>query len=245
VAFYGRHPQLGRLEELLAKVRNDSDAKRGKAILIRGRRRVGKSRLMEEFVERAGVPSVYYTASRRSTREELRLFAAEVANSELPGADVFDGVELASWDAALRLLATVVPDSGSVVVIDELPYLTANDSAFEGTLQKMFNRALSRRRMLLVGIGSDLAMMQALNAYDRPFHQRATEMVVPPLSPAEVAAMLQLAPADAFDAYLVTGGLPLVCGEWEPGLGLWEYLETALAEPTSALLVSAERALAC
>ena len=244
MAFYGRGNQLSRLDELLAKVRTDPDAKPGNAILIRGRRRVGKSRLVEEFVDRAGVPSVYYTASGRSTREELRLFAEEVASSDLPGADVFDGVELASWDAALRLLATAVPDSGSVVVIDELPYLTKRDPAFEGTLQKMFDRELSRRRVLLVGIGSDLAMMEALNAYGRPFHQRATEMVVPPLSPAEVASMLQLAPAEAFDAYLVTGGLPLVCGEWEPGQDLWEYLEDALAEPTSALLVSAERALA-
>ena len=81
-------------------------------------------------------------------------------------------------------------------------------------------------------------------AYGRPFHQRATEMVVPPLSPAEVGAMLQLGAADAFDAFLVTGGLPLICDEWTRGLSLWDYLGAALAEPTSALLVSAERALA-
>lgn len=220
------------------------DAKPGKAILIRGRRRVGKSRLVEEFVERADVPSVYFTASGRSTREELRLFAEEVAASDLPGASVFHEVELGSWEAALRLLATSVPDSGSIIVLDELPYLTVGDPAFEGTLQKMFDRELSRRRVLLVGIGSDLSMMEALNAYGRPFHQRATEMLVPPLSPAEVASMLHLSPAEAFDAYLVTGGLPLVCGEWDAGRDLWGYLAEVLDEPTSALLVSAERALA-
>ncbi len=244
MAFYGRESQLAKLNDLLAAVRTDADAKPGRAILIRGRRRVGKSRLVEEFLDRAGVPSVYFTASGRSTREELHLFAEEVAASDLPGAQVFDGVELASWDAALRLLATAVAEGGSVVVIDELPYLGAADPAFEGTLQKVFDRELSRRRVLLVGIGSDLAMMEALNSYGRPFHQRATEMVVPPLSPAEVAAMLKLAPAEAFDAYLVTGGLPLVCGEWKPGRDLKAYLRAALAEPTSALLVSAERALA-
>jgi hypothetical protein len=56
--------------------------------------------------------------------------------------------------------------------------------------------------------------------------------------------MLKLGPAEAFDAYLVTGGLPLICEEWQPGLSMWEYLEEALSSPTSALLVSAERALA-
>lgn len=236
--------QLQRLGELLARVREDQDAKPGRAILIRGRRRVGKSRLVEEFLARAGVPSVYFTASRRSTREELRLFAEEVASSDLPDADLFAGLELASWDAALRLLASAVPDSGCVVVIDELPYLTAGDPAFEGTLQKMFDRELSRRRVLLVGIGSDLAMMEALNEYGRPFHQRATEMVLPPLSPAEVASMLGLGAADALDAYLVTGGLPLICDEWRSGLDLGAYLRRAVPDPTSALLVSAERALA-
>jgi len=136
------------------------------------------------------------------------------------------------------------PDGGSVVVIDELPYLTNSDPGFEGTLQKMFDRELSRRRVLLLGIGSDLAMMETLNAYGRPFYQRATEMLVPPLSPAEVGTMLKLGAADAFDAFLVTGGLPLICDEWTQGLSLSEYLSAALDDPTSALLVSAERALA-
>ena len=243
-AFIGREAQLQRLDSLLSRVTTGDDAKPGRAVLIRGRRRVGKSRLVEEFVERAGLPYVFYTASGRSTPDELRLFVEEVAGSNLPGAAVFRDVQVASWDAALRLLASAVPDSGSVVVIDELPYLANSDPGFEGTLQKMFDRELSRRRVLLVGIGSDLAMMETLNAYGRPFHQRATEMVVPPLSPAEVGAMLKLGAADAFDAFLVTGGLPLICDEWSAGLSLWEYLAAALDEPTSALLVSAERALA-
>lgn len=85
-----------------------------------------------------------------------------------------------------------------------LPYLIANDTGFEGSLQKVFDRELSRRPVLLLCIGSDLAMMEALNDYGRPFHQRATEMVIPPLNPADVAAMLDLPPADAFDAFLIT-----------------------------------------
>jgi hypothetical protein len=86
--------------------------------------------------------------------------------------------------------------------------------------------------------------MEALNAYGRPFHQRAREMVVPPLSPLEVGAMLDLPPADTLDAYLITGGLPLVCDEWPRGMPMWEYLEESLTYPTSALIVSGERALA-
>ena len=60
-------------------------------------------------------------------------------------------------------------------------------------------------------------MMERLDDYKRPFHQRATVMVLPPLNPAEVGDLLGCSPADALDAYLVTGGLPLICQEWQPG----------------------------
>jgi AAA+ ATPase superfamily predicted ATPase len=207
---------------------------------------VGKSRLAEEFVERADVPHVFFTASAQSSKDaDLSLFIEAVVSSDLPDADIFRDQIPTSWDAALRLLAAALPvDRPSVVILDEMPYLIANDAGFEGTLQKFFDRDLSRRPVLLLCIGSDLAMMEALNEYGRPFHQRATEMVIPPLSPADVAIMLDLPPAEAFDAYLVTGGLPLVLDEWPSGASVTDYLTETVTDPTSALLVSAERALA-
>jgi hypothetical protein len=87
-------------------------------------------------------------------------------------------------------------------------------------------------------------MMEALNEYGRPFHQRATELVVPPLSPADAAEMLELSPADAFDAFLVSGGLPLILDEWPAGMTALDYVADAVTNPLSALLVSGERALA-
>jgi uncharacterized protein len=243
--FVGRERELASLERMLQRVAEGGRGDRpGRAVLMRGRRRVGKSRLVEEFVERAGVPYLFFTASAQPSMEaDLALFSEAALASEL--SDAFADQSPKSWDAALRLLASALPeDRPSVVVLDEMPYLLANDRGFEGTLQKLFDRELSRRPVLLVCIGSDLAMMEALNEYGRPFHQRATEMVVPPLNPAEVATMLDLAPADAFDAYLVTGGLPLILDEWPRGASPAGYLQEAVTDPTSALLVSAERALA-
>jgi AAA+ ATPase superfamily predicted ATPase len=252
VVFVGRTAQLARLDAFLQRVRTDQDSKPGQALLIRGRRRVGKSRLVEEFIGQAGVPCLFFAASGRPVRDELRLFAQEATTSSLPGAALFDGVELSSWDAALRLLATALADtgaagddsSGAVVVFDEIGYLIQADENFEGSLQRAFDRELSRQRVLLIGIGSDLSMMESLNDYGRPFHQRASEMVVPPLTPAEVGSMLGLTAADAFDAFLVTGGLPLICSQWASGAAQWDYLSNAVGDPTSALLVSGERSLA-
>ncbi|MFI7578037.1 ATP-binding protein [Micromonospora sp. NPDC049497] len=245
--FVGRGRELAQLDAMLARVRRGGRAGRpGRALLMRGRRRVGKSRLVEEFVERADVPHVFFTASAQpSVAADLALFVEAVAASTLPGAALFAAQQPRTWDAALTLLASALPtDRPSVVVLDEMPYLIATDPGFEGTLQKVFDRELSRRPVLLLCIGSDLAMMEALNAYGRPFHQRATEMVVPPLSPADVGGMLDLPAAEAFDAHLVSGGLPLILDEWPTGASLHDYLADAVADPTSALIVSGERALA-
>lgn len=243
----GRQRELAALDRMLRRVRGGGRGGRpGRAVLMRGRRRVGKSRLVEEFVERAGVPYLYFTASAQpSMAADLQRFVEAAASSSLPGAAGFPGQAPQTWDAALQLLASALPvDRPSVVVLDEMPYLISNDQGFEGTLQARFDRELSRHPTLLICIGSDLAMMEALNEYGRPFHQRATEMVVPPLSPGDVAEMLELPAAEAFDAYLISGGLPLVLDEWPAGARVSDYLADAVPDPTSALLVSGERAVA-
>ncbi|WP_233450418.1 AAA family ATPase [Streptomyces acidiscabies] len=177
---------------------------------------------------------------------ERTRFLDEVRHSSLPDTGLLAGVTgVAAWDTALRQLAAVLPDDApSIVVLDELPWMLEGDPVLEGTLQTVWDRVLSRKPVLLVLIGSDLAMMERLSAYGRPFHQRGVEMVLAPLSPAEVMAMTGLPAADAFDAHLITGGLPLVCQEWQEGESRAAFLSRAFDDPTSPLLVSGERALA-
>jgi hypothetical protein len=50
--------------------------------------------------------------------------------------------------------------------------------------------------------------------------------------------MLAWPAAEAFDAYLVLGGLPLVLDEWPSGLTALDYVAQVVADPLSALLVS-------
>lgn len=246
VAFIGRERELGTLDDLLGDVRAaGGDSRPGQCLLIRGRRRIGKSALVEAFVDRADVPSVFYTASGASTEIELEAFGEAVAGSTLPERSVFDDATPGNWSAALRQLAGLLPDDQpSVVVIDEVPYLVDRVDAFEGILQRAWDRELSRKPVLLILIGSDLSMMEALSSYGRPFHQRGKEMVLGPLNPADVGTMLKLEPADAFDAALVTGGLPLICAAWRPGVDIWRFLASELGNPVSPLTVSAERSLA-
>jgi hypothetical protein len=245
--FVGRGPELALLHDLIGEIRAGRADEAGRALLLRGRRRVGKSRLVEEFCEGAGVPWVFFTATAgevpaRERDEFIRVVAEE---STLPEREEFRELTVPTWAALLRQLAAALPDDQqSIVVIDELPHLVAGDPAFEGALQTAWDRYLSRRPVLLIGVGSDLSMMTMLTEYGRPFHQRATELVLPPLSPAAVQELTQLPAADAVDAFLITGGLPLVCRAWQPGMTVVDFLHRSFADPISALVVSGERSLA-
>ena len=71
--FAGRLEQLALLEADLAEVRSSG---RGRFVLVRGRRQVGNSRLIEEFIDRGGVPAVFFTATKgRESSAELNEFA--------------------------------------------------------------------------------------------------------------------------------------------------------------------------
>lgn len=201
---------------------------------MRGRRQVGKSTLLTEWLRRSRVPAVFFTASRRAPAREIEFFARDVAESSLPlgGGLLYRPPHPADWDDALSLLAST-HDTGvsAVVVVDEFPYLVASDQSVETTFQKLWDRRLRHLPLLLVLVGSDLGMMAALTGYDRPLYGRSSgELVIDPLSPLDVATLLGLGPAEALDAYLVVGGFPGVVTSW-PRASAAAFVESALADP--------------
>lgn len=240
--FVGRERELALLEQRLAATRR---AGRGELIAMRGRRRVGKSRLVEEFARRAGCPYVFFTAVQEEGEVELVRFTRALERSQAPGgAAVESGLRPETWEAALALAVEGATRSEPLIlVIDEFPYLAAKEPSIEAVLQAVWDRTLQNAPVLVVLIGSDEAMMSALTERGRPLYDRAREMAIEPLSPADIGDLLELEPADALDAHLVIGGFPVLALEWERGRRLAAYVREALTDPTSFLVVSAERVL--
>ncbi|HEX2418643.1 MAG TPA: DUF234 domain-containing protein [Micromonosporaceae bacterium] len=238
-SFVGRRRELTSLSRRLELVTED---RRGTAVTIRGRRQVGKSRLVEQFCHDADTPYVYFQASRGvSTTESLGEFVTTIRESSLPrGADIPAGPP-GNWLEAFKLLALVLPaGTPSIVVVDELPWLLQQDPHLEGQLQTAWDRHLSSRPLLLILVGSDLQMMAAFVGYDRPFYGRSDQLVIGPLNPAETAAMTGLSGSDALDAYLITGGFPGLCRVWRPGLPPQDFLAAECEDPASPLLTVGE-----
>ncbi|MFL6078277.1 MAG: ATP-binding protein [Mycobacteriales bacterium] len=215
-AFRGRAADLSLLEQQLRQVVRGKGGRRGRAAIVTGRRRVGKSRLVQEFCDRSGLPCVIFQAT--------------------PGRDTVAGSPAADWNQALEALACAVPDhTASIAVIDEVPWLVEQDPGFAGALRTVWDRHLSVKPVLLLLVGSDLPVMEALQLAGR-----TAKLTVDPLHLADVQAMTELPAAEAVDALLLTGGFPEVVRAWEPGMGLRDYLRQELADALSPLLTVGE-----
>ncbi|MGW4124398.1 ATP-binding protein [Nocardia sp. NPDC004711] len=144
----------------------------------------------------------------------------------------------------MRTLSIALPDdAASIVVLDEVPWLVEQDSEFEGALQTVWDRHLSAKPVLLVLVGSDIAVMEALQTHGRPFFGRAAKMTVAPLHLADVQAMTELPAAEALDALLITGGFPEIVQSWQSGMSRTDFLREVARNPLSPLLVAGELSL--
>jgi hypothetical protein len=243
--FVGRTHELSLLTKRLDRIRESGV---GVAVTIRGRRQVGKSRLAQEFCDRAGLPYVFFAATKgASPVEAVSGFADAIADSTLrvgaPGRALTPSPAAGSWADVFRVLADALPERPSIVVIDELPWLSEQDDVFDGALQTAWDRMLALRPVLLLLLGSDLHMMARLTSYDRPFFGRADNMVLGPLNPAEVGTATGLGPLEAIDAHLITGGLPGVLRSWPHGLPPLRFLEQECADPAAPVFSVPESAL--
>ena len=238
--FVGRSAELAKLR---AELRRTGPG--GRMLVVRGRRQVGKSTLLEHFLTGAEVPSAFLTAAAGAPPDvALSDALEEVASSGLEVADVARDARPSTWEGLLRLVArsTTRP---SVLVIDELPYLFAADPSFEGVLQRAWDRELSRSPVLLVLIGSDVSTMEMLTSHGRPLFGRAAELRVDALRPADLRDLLGLDAGGAFDAAVVTGGLPRLAQEWTAAgaADAMSFVASQLQDPTSPLVVLGERYL--
>ncbi|WP_433758017.1 ATP-binding protein [Nocardia sp. CA-135398] len=231
--FVGRKTELGLLRTRLQRV---AESRRGVAVAIRGRRQVGKSRLVQEFCDAEQVPYLYFTATKgMPVSESLATFLAELKRSGIAANPETLPETIGGWPDAFRLLASTLGDTPTTVVIDELPWLAEQDTVFDGALQTAWDRLLQQRPVLLLLLGSDIHMMERLTAYDRPFYGRADNLVLDPLNPAEVGHALGLDAAESIDAHLITGGLPGILRSWPHGLSPLEFVRRECDDPAAPL----------
>jgi len=242
--FWGRERELGRLHDELDAV---AQSGRGRMLAVRGRRQSGKSRLLAEFVARAEAPYAFTTAVKNApTNVQLQTVTSDLRTSRvpLPALDTAFAAAPASWADLFARLPLAFGGQPAVVVLDEFPWAAESDETLEGTLQAAWDRTFEQLPVLWVVVGSDLAMMERLTEHDRPLYGRAREMVVTPLSPAEVAAAIGDRDAiDTVDVYLATGGYPRLVSAAAEHPDAAAFVHAQLSDDTSPLMVTGQRVL--
>jgi AAA+ ATPase superfamily predicted ATPase len=206
--FVGRNRELQTLENFY------QSANAGLLILY-GRRRIGKTRLITYFLEQRQSPTFYWVATTHNEAFQLRdLSQAIMKYDPRMGSAPTDDFTFSSWENALHHLADVVVlrDEPHLVVLDEFTYLLRNEPAISSVFQKVWDHRLSQIPQLkLILTGSLIGMMaREVFSYQAPLYGRATTQVrLRPLPYAAVQALFPERQADERVAiYGVTGGVP-------------------------------------
>jgi AAA+ ATPase superfamily predicted ATPase len=169
-------------------------------MVVYGRRRCGKSTLLQEIVRSH---DMYYLADRREASLQIQSLAVEIAR-QIPG---FNEVDYPSWQALLQTL-NVRSKPGVCLLLDEFPYLVQVSPELPSLVQKFID---DRNTVInLIICGSSQRMMQGL-VLDAaaPLYGRATEILkVRPLEPFWIQEALAVRGIQAVEAYAVWGGVP-------------------------------------
>jgi AAA+ ATPase superfamily predicted ATPase len=191
--FWNRKGEQERLRAFLA-------APGGGLAIVYGRRRCGKSTLLQRVLDRK---AVYFQADQR----EAPLQMQSVLKALSPVLPDFDRASFADWDDLLAALYARTTKR-LCVCLDEFPYLVQGAPELPSVLQRYVDRPDGQIKWILCG--SSQRMMQGL-VLDRtaPLYGRATQIVkLEPLSAGWLTHALDLTPADAVESYAVWGGIP-------------------------------------
>lgn len=214
-----RNEFIGRQRELEA-LRRELGRDRPSVLIVLGRRRVGKSRLLVEVTRDR--PTIYYQATKIAESMSLKLFKAEA--EQIVGVDpLLDAVD--GWLGVLTYLEQIAASriNGLTVVVDEFPYLCETDPSLPSVLQKFCDGLRDRGSPFkLVLCGSKVAFMEDLLGEKNPMHGRQTfEMDVEPLPYRDAARFFpDWTPIDQLLAYGIFGGIPYYLNLCDPSASL-------------------------
>ncbi len=213
--FVGRRDELELLDGLWA-------VPRATLLILYGRRRVGKTRLLTHWLKRHGAYGLYWMAEATSAREQLRSFSQAIVHFIDPDTPTPIDFTYATWEQALRQVSLHAKTRRMALFIDEVTYLMEVNPSFVGILQKSWDHWLSSSNLMLALSGSQMGLMQKkILAYDAPLYGRDTAQLK--LSPMPFSATKKFFPdstdADRVAIYTMWGGVP----------AYWERLDLSLS----------------
>lgn len=197
--FVGRREELEKLNEM--HLRNSFEFS-----VIYGRRRVGKTTLINEFCKNKKV--IYFVGVESTEKENLENFSKAVFEATMPDMD------MPAFDSFYKLfdyIYEIVKEERIILVIDEYPYLAQSHSPISSILQAYIDKKFIDSKLFLILCGSSMSFMEyKVLGYKSPLYGRRTaQFKVRPFTYFESTEMLlNFSNEEKAILYGCTGGIP-------------------------------------
>ena len=176
-------------------------------VVLYGRRRVGKTTLISEFIK--DKKALFFLASEEAEAQNRNAFKEKVA--EFIDSDLLRSADIKNWDVLFKAIMDTPFESKPVIVLDEFQYLGKANPAFPSIFQRIWEEILKDRSVMVILCGSLISMMESQTlAYGSPLYGRRTAQIR--LKQIPFGYYHEFFPnksrKELIEMYAVTGGVP-------------------------------------
>ena len=214
-------------EQEMATLQREYDRDGSGLVVLYGRRRVGKTTLISEFIKNK--KALFFLASEESESQNRLAFQEKAA--DFLNSDLLKNVEVKSWDVLFRAIMDTHFDSKPVIVLDEFQYLGRSNPAFPSVFQRIWEEILKDRQVMVILCGSLISMMQSQTlAYDSPLYGRRTAQIRLKQIPFAYyhAFFPEKSRKELIEMYAVTGGVPKYIELFSQSKDIYSAIETCV-----------------
>lgn len=233
--FYGREDDLAGLLDLWKK-------RTASLVTCRGRRRIGKSTLIEEFAARSGARFIEIVgeAPRKgmTNEDQLKAFSRQL-NAQT---EQRNHTYAQDWFGAFQSLNDMLDDRKTIVLLDEISWMGRFDPEFPGELKTAWDiRFKKHPSLVMVLCGSVSTWIEENILNNTGFVGRASQNITLGELPLDCCARFwgkaakRIAPSEIIDVLSVTGGVPRYLEEVDPSLSANENIRRLCFLPKAIL----------
>ncbi len=201
--------------------------------VIYGRRRIGKSRLITEFIKNKR--AAYYVACQSSLEDNVRKWSAQFIANLFPE---MEGVSFDDLEGFFRFIGNNCKDEKTVIALDEIPYIAEADESFLSRLQVAVDTIFEGKNIYLIICGSAISFMEKeiLSEKSPLFGRRTNQIFLKPFNYFDSAKFVpNYTLEEKAIVYGVTGGVAKYLTLFDDSISLDENLINNYFKPTGYL----------
>jgi len=224
--FIGRERELKTLNQLYSSDKFEF-------AVIYGRRRVGKTALINEFI--GDKKAIYFMGVESNAKQNLENFSKSILEFNT-GISV--DTSFANFQTALEYVFQLAENERVILAIDEYPYVARASKSLASTLQLLIDKYKDHSKLMLILCGSSMSYMEDhVLAYKAPLYGRRTAQIkLLPFDFGETCRYLSHMPdEDKALMYGAVGGTPQYLLQINDKLGVEENIKNIYLNPTSFL----------